>query len=151
MTSKFLQANDAHKVNLLSVRIAFDKLIEHIPELEEKIGRDADIIHSPDFEKAIIKLQQGATLSPALKSHVTIFKEPLPATGEAKEDMTLDEEIALAVQAVRISSGYRSTLHVSPTSNIVERVFSRASIVMRPHRRLMDPSTCEMLIMLRCN
>ena len=70
--------------------------------------------------------------------------------------MTLDEEIALAVQAskseaVRISSGYRSTLHVSPTSNIVERVFSRASIVMRPHRRLMDPSTCEMLIMLRCN
>ena len=41
--------------------------------------------------------------------------------------------------------------HISPTSNIVERLFSRCGIIMRPHRRLMDPSTLEMLIMLRFN
>ena len=46
---------------------------------------------------------------------------------------------------------FKSTLHVSPTSNIVERTFSRAGIIMRPHRRLMDPSTIEMLLMLRLN
>jgi hypothetical protein len=44
---------------------------------------------------------------------------------------------------------YRSTLHVSPTSSIVERLFSRRGITMRPHRRLMDPSTLEVLVMLR--
>ena len=41
--------------------------------------------------------------------------------------------------------------HITPTSNIVERLFSRCGIIMRPHRRLMDPSTLEMLIMLRFN
>ena len=41
--------------------------------------------------------------------------------------------------------------HIAPTSNIVERLFSRCGIKMRPHRRLMDPSTLEMLIMLRFN
>jgi hypothetical protein len=46
---------------------------------------------------------------------------------------------------------YRSMDHVSATSNIVERLFSRCGIIMRPHRRLMDPSTLEMLIMLRFN
>ena len=36
-------------------------------------------------------------------------------------------------------------------SNIVERLFSRCGLIMRPHRRLMDPSTLEMLVMLRFN
>lgn len=156
LTNKFLQNRDAHKVNLLSVRIALDKLIDDIPSLAGKIGPDADIIHSPAFEKAIVKLQKGEQLSAALKTHVAVFKDPVTLPGEAKENLTLEEEIALAVEAskreaLRTGSGYRSTLHVSPTSNIVERLFSRASIIMRPHRRCMDPSTCEMLIMLRCN
>ena len=46
---------------------------------------------------------------------------------------------------------YHSTLRVSPTSNVCERLFSRAKLVMRPHRRLMDPSTLETLLMLRMN
>ena len=44
---------------------------------------------------------------------------------------------------------YEPIFHVSPTSNIVERLFSRCGLIMRPHRRLMDPSTLEMLVMLR--
>ena len=48
----------------------------------------------------------------------------------------------------RVLTAYRSMAHIS-TSNIVERLFSsRCGIIMRPHRRLMDPSTLEMLIML---
>ena len=46
---------------------------------------------------------------------------------------------------------YKPTLHISPTSNIVERLFSRCGLIMRSHRRLMDPSTLEMLVMLRFN
>jgi hypothetical protein len=156
LTNKFLQTHDAHEVTLLSVRIAFDRLIDEVPALAAKIGPDADIVQSPAFEKAIIKLQKGEPLSPALKTHVTVFKDAVVIPGEAKEELTFAQEIALAVEnskrnAARAGSGYRSTLHVSPTSNIVERLFSRSSIIMRPHRRCMDPSTCEMLIMLRCN
>ncbi len=46
---------------------------------------------------------------------------------------------------------YRSAAHISPTSVFVERLLSRCGIIMRPHRRLMDPSTVEMLVMLRFN
>ena len=51
----------------------------------------------------------------------------------------------------KVAAQYESTAHVCPTSNICERLFSRAKIVMRPHRRLMDPSTLETLLMLRMN
>ena len=56
-----------------------------------------------------------------------------------------------ATRALVKKAEFKSTLHVSPTSNIVERTFSRAGIIMRSHRRLMDPSTLEMLLMLRLN
>ena len=46
---------------------------------------------------------------------------------------------------------YRSTAHVAVTSVIVERPFSRCGIVMRHHRRLMDPSTMETIMVLRFN
>ena len=46
---------------------------------------------------------------------------------------------------------YRSTFHICPTSNMVERLFSRAGIIMSPRRRQMDPSTLEMFLMLRVN
>ena len=41
--------------------------------------------------------------------------------------------------------------HIAPTSVIVERLFSRAKLIMTPHRRCMDASTLEMLILLRYN
>ena len=49
------------------------------------------------------------------------------------------------------ASKHRSTKHVAPTSNVCERVFSRAKLVMRPHRKHMSPFHLEMLIFLRCN
>ena len=46
---------------------------------------------------------------------------------------------------------YHSTKHISPTSSICERLSSRASIIMTPNRRSMDPDMLEMIIMLRFN
>ena len=63
--------------------------------------------------------------------------------------MKLYMMLLLNLQSVIKSHAH--TDHITPTSNIVERLFSRCGIIMRPHRRLMDPSTLEMLIMLRFN
>ena len=59
----------------------------------------------------------------------------------------LDEE----AMAPKTKSKYRSLSHISPTSVVVERLFSRAKLIMTPHRRHMDPSTLEMLLLLRYN
>ena len=48
-------------------------------------------------------------------------------------------------------SKYRSMKHIAHTSNVCERLFSRAAIVMRPHRRHMSPFHLEMLLFLRRN
>jgi hypothetical protein len=51
---------------------------------------DAEIVHSPGFENAIIKL------STALKAHVTVLKDAVALPCEAKEELAFAEEIALA-------------------------------------------------------
>ena len=51
----------------------------------------------------------------------------------------------------RKKSKYKSTYHTSPTSSICERLFSRASHVMTPNRRLMGTETLEIVLMLRFN
>ena len=59
----------------------------------------------------------------------------------------LEEE----AMAPKTKSKYRSLSHISPTSVVVEHLSSRAKPIMTPHRRHMDPSTLEMLILLRYN
>ena len=51
----------------------------------------------------------------------------------------------------RTKSNYRSTYHVSRTSNIVERLFSLSKDIMKPNMRQMDPSTLDSRLMLRLN
>lgn len=156
--SIFLQTNDAHKVNLLSARVLFDQLITDIPELEHYLAADADIVHCPAFENAVVKLQRGQALSAADKIQLAIFKQPLIIAEEtAGENLTFEQGLLRSVEATKRAAArgslaeFRSTFHVSPTSNIVERLFSRAGLIMRPNRRQMDPSTLEMLLMLRLN
>ena len=48
-------------------------------------------------------------------------------------------------------SHYACLNYVSATSNVVERLFSRAKLVMTDQRRSMDPSTLEAILMLRYN
>jgi hypothetical protein len=139
-------------ISHLEAKHSVDDLIDKIPEFDAKIGPDANVIHSPLLEKAIIKLQRGEPLSPLQKALLSIFKVEAADTAEAKAGEPYDEYILRkAAASVKSTDVFRSTLHVSPTSNIVERLFSRAGLIMRPNRRVMDPSTLEMLLMLRLN
>ena len=97
------------------------------------------------------------------KKKVSFFLIDSAVAGEDAEDEDEDDEdlnflddalgaaAAESAKRQKKSSPYRSMAHISATSNIVERRFSRCGIIMRPHRRLMDPSTLEMFIMLRFN
>ena len=48
-------------------------------------------------------------------------------------------------------SNYRSTEHVSATSNICERLFSAAKLIMTDLRKHMDPDTLNMVLFLKAN
>jgi hypothetical protein len=50
-------------VTLAEARVLFDALLLKYPNLGGHIGPDADIIHSPHFERGIAKLSQGGQLT----------------------------------------------------------------------------------------
>ena len=150
------------------VRFYFDKLLTEYPTLRRYLGKDSDLVHCPDFDNAISKIQLAAdqgkatvSLTPNEKAAVAMYAIGAGSGGgvAAQSDSDDDGEPNFIEQGKseydskrpKQQPAYKSTLHISPTSNIVERLFSRCGLIMRPHRRLMDPSTLEMLVMLRFN
>ena len=63
-------------------------------------------------------------------------------------------QIHLSEEAKRrriVSDNYPSTIHVSPTSNSCERLFSAARLIMSYLRSGMDCDSCGMLLFLKTN
>lgn len=165
----WLQKDDPSEVKMSKVRFYFDKLLADYPDLRSYLGKDSELVHTKDFDNAISKIQlaadQGkanAHLSADEKATVQLYAETGVVESEAQSDGSDDDDDGepsfieegkneYESKRTKLQPPYKSTLHISPTSNIVERLFSRCGIIMRPHRRLMDPSTLEMLIMLRFN
>ncbi len=68
-TSKWLQSKDGKfgesffPVNLYYTRKLFDSLIQQYPATQRHLQANADIVHRPQFENAVCKLQGGCTLA----------------------------------------------------------------------------------------
>ena len=68
----WLQKDNPSDVKMSKVRFYFDKLITEYPAVRSYLGKDSNLVHSPDFDNAIVKIQlaldQGKStvaLSPA--------------------------------------------------------------------------------------
>jgi hypothetical protein len=166
MCSAFLQNEDSSLVTLQTTRIALDELIEkfggNFPDFAEKLKADADVVYSTSFESAVVKVQTGkeSRLTMAEKNAIAAFKiddgafEANELEGEQTEE-SYTERIARKAEREKSAStkksAYRNLAHICPTSVVVERLFSRAKLIMTPHRRRMDPTTLEMFLLLRFN
>ena len=74
----------------------------------------------------------------------------------AKEKPSLIEELqrkeaTVTAQPKTSATKYKSTNHVCGHTVIVESLFSTAGHIMTPSRKHMDPSTFEMLLLLKVN
>lgn len=160
-TSLALQREGSSAIDLSTTRILFDKLIEIQPSCSRRLGSDAPIVHSPLFETAVCKVLSfnEESLSRQEKEAIKRFLIDEDTADENPEDADSDQDWAqrlidgaVSVKRQRVEkSRYRPMSHVSPTSNICERLFSTAKIIMRPHRKHMSPFHLEMLLFLRCN
>ena len=164
-TSKSLQFDDPTKVSFDRVRFYFDKLKTQHPENAMYLSEDGINVHNKPFESAITKIQSAVRkkemtvdLDRWEKEAVQVFlnvnenSESEEEEGERSFIELADEEFEQqSSKRLRTEFPYRSTAHVAATSVIAERLFSRCGIIMRPHRRLMDPSTLEMLVLIRFN
>lgn len=163
-----LQYEGDKQLSMLQVRKLFDGLIDLDPEAELYLGADSHIIQDPVFEKAIVNLQLKRSLNDAEeKERVKRFKinEEIAVASQNYDDDDDQESVeanspdewkkSIYKAAQQMAAGpkvmYRSTAHVYPTSNIVERLFSRAKLIMTDHRKRLEPWKLELLLLLRFN
>lgn len=134
--------------------------------LDNYLSKNARIIHNKNFENAVVKIQslKESTLSQsekqAISRYLIVDNEP---EGERNADEEDEEEelnfVENLLAEARASkrrrmlsrSKYRNLAHIEPTSNMVERLFSRAKLIMTDHRKSMSPRNLELLLYLICN
>jgi hypothetical protein len=153
--------------NMYQVRAMFDLTIRDYPAMRRYLSSDAEIIKFPRFEKCIVQSQAPVHLKRnPTQEECTILSE-LQGEFAVEADFVGDaDEIAQPRTYLQDSLRYaetlqthrrqtepvwKSTLHVVPTSNIVERAFSYAKMILTRHRVGMLPSNFEMIMILKFN
>jgi hypothetical protein len=142
--------------HLANVRGCFDILIQREPLVASKIGAEADLIHSPLFETAIVKVindQIGLTL--AEEEALSIFRnieseDTSPNLIDINSTSVIDIVMAQKKRKV-IKSDIDSMKLIPATSNIVERLFSKVGHVFSSPRKSMDALTLEDVVFLKEN
>ncbi len=80
--------------------------------------------------------------------------EPPPPTSSG---LSIAREILKKAKGLKkmrtenMTSSYHPVNHILPTSNIVERLFSRAKLIKTDHRKTMTAPHLDALLFLRCN
>ncbi|OWY99904.1 hypothetical protein PHMEG_00029015, partial [Phytophthora megakarya] len=118
----------------------------------------ADIVHSPDFESAMVKVLAGkakwlsyperTVLQPFLGADSTVEE----ATGEEEPTKIGFADRSLTRRKIEVAmSAYELLEIIPPSSNIVERLFSVARMVLRYERNHITPLTLEMILFVKVN
>ena len=155
---------------LCDARTLFDELLEEYPDIEafkKYLSREANIIHSMHFENAVVKIQRGKErlLSADEKDAVRMFKVTTGATGDRNSTTSTDDFAERALKRQKIedekdsskrvnfteNSKYVDLIHVGATSCIVERLFSKAGLILTDTRRSILPKNFEAALMLHIN
>jgi hypothetical protein len=141
-------------------------LMDNFHGLENYLSKNARIIHNKNFENAVVKIQslKESTLSQsekqAISRYLIVDNEPEGERNADEEDeeeelnfaQNLLAEARASKRRIMLSrSKYRNLAHIEPTSNMVERLFSRAKLIMTDHRKSMSPRNLELLLYLICN
>jgi hypothetical protein len=153
-TTKSLQDPER---TLSEVRSIFDKMLEHYPTMARHLSANGVIVHSPDFENAIVKVID-LDWEKLLDTEKRLM-EPFRRTNNASLQVGISPvkpDAPLAVQALKkkrnvMQSDFIDIEFIPPTSNIVERLFSAARLVLTDYRKSMTPYTFECVMFLKIN
>jgi len=154
------------KLTLLESRCILDTIIELFPLAEKVIGRTASIVKYPDFENAVVKIvsheEKHLTVAEA-ESVTKLLKSGLDKNNSVT---TMDSEInsnhlkniinnckRLRTSGATLAeaSAYIDACFICPTSNIVERLFSRSKLTLASLRTRMTPENLENVVFLLYN
>jgi len=158
-TTKALQREDLDLATATKLLLLCFNTYNTFPQLRTYLHPES--VKSCHFEAGIVKIQENleVLLTPEEAEAVYIFKIPevvnadeVAAVNETSlVQQILEEQTAREAKINQGTSAYRSTKHVLPTSNLVERLFSRAKRVMTDSRKCMHPKRLEEVLFLQYN
>ncbi|KAE9181133.1 hypothetical protein PF005_g22991, partial [Phytophthora fragariae] len=151
--SKKLQTSS---VSLLDVRMLFDHVMKHYPTTKAQLAATSTLVKFPDFENGIVKLLAGKPRSLSRGERLAVAKllqsDGATALDEPEPPATKKRSFAEAALADESAAPEQVDLRwVPPTSNDVERLFSRAGIIYSRLRRSLNPMTLETVLFLQYN
>jgi hypothetical protein len=147
---------------MATTRKGLNELLEKLPQLGGQIHADHEIVHCNFFDNAIVQLQRGkeSLLTEDERNSVAMYlissQQAVDTSCDEEKSKNVGIRLAREVEAELKSSlsscsNYACTKHVLPTSVLCECLFSVGNSIMTPQRRHMDPSTFEMIIILKKN
>ncbi len=150
---------------MFHVRAYFNILKEKYPLFAQHLSEDSRIVHSPVFERAIVKLQKDEQIDSRETGALTNFRinpsvDQNAPTEEGNEKECSNEFVAVfnemneqLTKRQKQSSAhlYLPADHVQPTSNDCERLFSRAKIYSDDRRKRLSPHHLELMMQLYYN
>ncbi|KAF4132753.1 hypothetical protein GN958_ATG18051 [Phytophthora infestans] len=143
-------------VSLLDVRALFDHVVKHYPGTELYLSPTASLVKFPDFENEVVKLMAGREniLTGGEQAAVVILLQTSDtvATGPQEEGEDAHQSFAEAsLSQEEVTPSREDLTWIPPTSNDVERLFSRAGTVLSRLRRSLNPMTLETVLFLQFN
>ena len=144
-------------LTLAQARAMFVSTVKEFPETEDRLKDTAVTIENPRFENAIVSIQNGRcgdlTLSDQrlvdkLKAERAVRSEP-----PAKSNLTFSQCALRRHNAGHNgnSGQYVDLKFIRPTSNLCERLFSKAGFALNSRRRAVLPANFESQIFLHVN
>ncbi|DAZ99535.1 TPA: hypothetical protein N0F65_005407, partial [Lagenidium giganteum] len=152
--SKKLQ--DAH-TTMAEARVLFDGLIDWRPDLAFYLVANADIVHSPSFEKACVLVQDGERLTAEQRDELLPIlvesNNPSSQSDSPRELSFAGEMLSKRARRQQLQHEhlYELVRNIPPASNVCERVFSQAKGIYSIHQHRLMPITVEALLFLKLN
>lgn len=152
--SMVLQQED---VTMSRVRSLFDVVVSDYCVAKEHLSPTAEVVECPAFESAVVKMQREKELSMTpdeARSVECLRVVEAVAEVEARESGASLVERAtkkLRVETVGSRTGYMDTSFLVPTSNMCERLFSKAGYALADRRHSMLPGNFEAQLVLNAN
>ena len=124
-------------MNLHKTRTVFNLLIENYNIMDKNLGGNVSIIHSKVFERGRCKKISGKNGVKTAEEKLVVarFRKEIVVTSKKGAPPTLaDRALLMAKNTKELNYEYQPMEWLNPTSNVVEKPFSRAKMVFSDHR-----------------
>jgi hypothetical protein len=149
-------------ISFLEARKLLDELAKDYPVLKSHIDPYSPVVKNPELESAIILVMSGKEellstaqrilLQPYLKTHDSqSLSTEVDINLSYAEKVLKRRRIEESCRTISTSKYINFAECVTPTSNVVERLFSQAKLVSTDRRKRLLPRTLESIMFLKYN